>query len=316
MKRYVVFLAILCFPFAALGATNDFTRTLFVGTHGEDVRALQKFLNSDAQTRVAETGAGSLGNETDYFGSATKRALIKFQEKYRNEVLIPVGLTSGTGVFGPKTREKISALLTSSQKTDATALKEIPQITTEQGKVYLMFPSQYSGKAGTMITVLGAGFTTNDNTIYFGTKHAVIKASSQSGQSITFKIPEIPKGLYNLSVKNARGESNKEQWFIVTDGVSPEPKIEKTELGTVSRGDTVVIHGSGFLKNNNTIMVSGIGLFENVSSADGTSVSFVVPQNAFPVKFSPKATKQSFSISIRVLNENGVSNMGKLNLAL
>lgn len=98
-------------PMLVFASTNIFMRTLHAGMRGEDVRELQKFLNTDTETRIASVGAGSPGNETGYFGSATKRALIKFQEKYRAEVLVPIRLKFGTGILGAKTREKISALL-------------------------------------------------------------------------------------------------------------------------------------------------------------------------------------------------------------
>jgi len=71
-------------PILAVGtpATNTgvlaLTRDLSLGVNGEDVRALQKFLNAKGYT-VAQEGAGSLGNETTYFGPATKAAVIKFQ---------------------------------------------------------------------------------------------------------------------------------------------------------------------------------------------------------------------------------------------
>lgn len=86
----------------ALGGV--FARTLKMGMSGEDVRELQRFLNTDNETRVSLSGAGSLGNETNYFGPATHRALVVFQEKHRTEILSPLGLTRGTGVFGLKTR--------------------------------------------------------------------------------------------------------------------------------------------------------------------------------------------------------------------
>ena len=95
----------------AFSATSIFTRTLRAGMRGEDVRELQRLLNSDIETRIALLGAGSPGSETDYFGPATKSALIKFQEKYRAEVLTPIGLISGTGIFGLKTRERVNSLL-------------------------------------------------------------------------------------------------------------------------------------------------------------------------------------------------------------
>lgn len=313
MKNLAVIFLLLV-PGLVVSATTDFSRTLYVGMRGEDVRGLQKFLNMDTETHVAEVGAGSVGNETDYFGTATKRALIKFQEKYKEEILIPVGLTAGSGILGPKTREKITTLQASGSKEEI--LKEVPNLSVEPGDVYVMFPSQYSGKPGTMISISGAGFTLLDNTVYFGQNHAVIKASSWNGQSITFKVPDIPKGLYPLYVKNARGESNKEQWFVVTDGVSPEPKIDKFSSDVVSRGSTVSIVGSGFTAKENTILAGGVGLFKNVPSEDGKTLSFRVPENVFTATFSPTVKTPEFKIWVHVVNENGVSNGGNFTLKL
>lgn len=87
-----------------------FTRNLSVGSIGEDVRELQKFLNSHGFI-VALFGPGSVGNETNYFGNLTKSALIKFQENYKNEILVPLGLIRGTGYFGPATSAKVQALI-------------------------------------------------------------------------------------------------------------------------------------------------------------------------------------------------------------
>lgn len=106
--RAFILTTLIFVPFFTLA--TDFSRTLKVGMRGEDVRALQQFLNTVKETRVADTGAGSLGNETDYFGLATKRAVIKFQEKYRTEVLAPIGLAHGTGFFGEKTRAKVATM--------------------------------------------------------------------------------------------------------------------------------------------------------------------------------------------------------------
>jgi len=87
-----------------------FATTLKPGTEHPDVRYMQMLLN-DLGFTITLSGPGSKGQETMYFGEATKRALILFQERYAAEVLAPAGLTSGTGTFGPLTRGKFNALV-------------------------------------------------------------------------------------------------------------------------------------------------------------------------------------------------------------
>ncbi len=48
---------------------------------------------------------------TGFFGTLTQKAVIRFQEKYSSEILIPLGLTSGTGFVGPSTRAKINQII-------------------------------------------------------------------------------------------------------------------------------------------------------------------------------------------------------------
>lgn len=74
---------------------------------GTDVKQLQIFLNTHNFT-VSNTGPGSRGQETTYFGPATYRALVKFQEYYAKDILIPVGLSRGTGYFGVSTMKKVN----------------------------------------------------------------------------------------------------------------------------------------------------------------------------------------------------------------
>lgn len=79
-----------------------FKKNLSVGMTNNDVKALQMFLNTRGfiLTRV---GYGSIGNETSYFGNATRQALIKFQ-KANN-------IYPASGYFGPVTREFVNKIL-------------------------------------------------------------------------------------------------------------------------------------------------------------------------------------------------------------
>ena len=62
-------------------------------------------MNSDPKTLVAETGNGSPGRETDFFGNLTKRAVGKFQLKY---AVIASEADQGYGIVGPRTRAKLA----------------------------------------------------------------------------------------------------------------------------------------------------------------------------------------------------------------
>lgn len=97
---------------ASVGSCSyTFTRSLSTGSTGADVMNLQKFLNMSADTQVAAAGsAGGPGSETSYYGPATAAAVSKFQTKYSADILVPSGLTSPTGYFGPASMAKANAL--------------------------------------------------------------------------------------------------------------------------------------------------------------------------------------------------------------
>jgi hypothetical protein len=107
---------------------NTWTRSLSQGDTGLDVMKLQQFLNADAATQVAMSGAGSPGMETEYYGPATAAAVTKFQELYRADVLTPVNLVSGTGYFGPSTMAKANELCASAPTTPAPDLPDLPDV--------------------------------------------------------------------------------------------------------------------------------------------------------------------------------------------
>ncbi len=81
----------------------NFTLNHQMGDEGGEVMDIQKFLNAQGFA-VAATGAGSPGNETSYFGSRTQQAVVAWQNANAASVLAPVGLSAGTGYWGPSSR--------------------------------------------------------------------------------------------------------------------------------------------------------------------------------------------------------------------
>lgn len=105
---------------ASLLSSSDLT----VGSKGAAVMDLQKFLNASGYA-VATSGAGSAGNETTYFGNATKAALAKFQAAQ--------GISPAAGYFGAKTRAKLSAMGSASTGSTGTSTGSTGTVVTPSG---------------------------------------------------------------------------------------------------------------------------------------------------------------------------------------
>lgn len=85
-------------PYWNAPASLKFARDLTIGSVGEDVIELQRYLNHRGFT-VSREGHGSPGSETDYFGKKTQGALIRFQKAH--------GIAPASGFLGPITRKYI-----------------------------------------------------------------------------------------------------------------------------------------------------------------------------------------------------------------
>lgn len=95
-----------------LGASAyQFSEDLKLGSIGDEVQALQQFLNLKG-FKLADDGAGSPGQETNYFGPRTQAALIAYQEA-NPAILTNVGIMDGvgTGNFFASTREFVNNVL-------------------------------------------------------------------------------------------------------------------------------------------------------------------------------------------------------------
>jgi len=103
-----------------------------LGSRSDEVMKLQQALNNDSDTAVALSGAGSKGNETTFFGPATKAAVAKFQVKY--------GISPAAGYFGPLTRAKMNSLFASAPVTPVNppvvpGTPSVPQVPVAAGSL-------------------------------------------------------------------------------------------------------------------------------------------------------------------------------------
>ncbi|MBI2591364.1 MAG: peptidoglycan-binding protein [Candidatus Brennerbacteria bacterium] len=89
---------------SAVGAKiSSFARNMKFGSRGNDVSLLQQTLiDQNVYPEKLVTG---------YFGSLTKAAVVRFQEKYSEEILKPLDLAKGTGFIGSATRAKLNTII-------------------------------------------------------------------------------------------------------------------------------------------------------------------------------------------------------------
>ena len=85
---------------------SKFDRDLYYGqVNNSEVSRLQEFL------KIQEPEIYPEGLVTGNFLNLTRAAVIRFQEKYAEEILTPLGIEKGTGFVGPSTRDKINQIL-------------------------------------------------------------------------------------------------------------------------------------------------------------------------------------------------------------
>ena len=147
-------------PGDAVGSSSAgvFSRNMGIGSSGRDVQGLQQFLNQN-NCPVSQTGAGSPGQETTYFGQKTRQAVICYQQAN--------GITPAVGFVGPKTRAHLNSRIASPAALGAP-LPITPSLTTSD------FPTQ-TGATPRLLTV-STPLTLDHTTSYtLGDRHPTIR---------------------------------------------------------------------------------------------------------------------------------------------
>jgi hypothetical protein len=153
-SMFVAAFALTTSVHASAPAAN-FTVDQTIGSKGENVRALQVFLNAcpDTALAVPAGAAGSMGYESSTFGPATKMAVMAFQAK--------TGVNQ-TGYFGPMSRAKAAmgndcgtTTTTTTTTTTATTTAGLPAGCTSTSG----FSSTTGASCAVATTTLPAGCT-------------------------------------------------------------------------------------------------------------------------------------------------------------
>jgi peptidoglycan hydrolase-like protein with peptidoglycan-binding domain len=221
-QSFLLFIITLLFywPFVSMGFV--FEKNVAEGEEDLSIKNLQIVLNQDEKTQVAESGAGSPGLETNFFGARTRGALTRFQRLN--------SISGEYGLVGPKTRlalnrklaetyfaktststSEFSGQLLEIQKPfvlklpfgvrgNATRLadKKSPYLKRLEkkeesgnkkleivGKPKIVSLSPTRGVYGTRVTIKGENFTSVGNTIYTG--YSILKnISSSDKKTLTF----------------------------------------------------------------------------------------------------------------------------------
>ena len=289
MKKIVYITSILlCVPLSFAHAYT-FSKPLSIGTEGEDVLQLQKLLNQNQYTQIAQEGIGSPGNETNYFGQKTKDAVIRFQNMYAQEILIPNGLSSGTGFVGMSTLSFLNTL----QNQTVT-----PNTPLQYNTLSTSTPNQtlYEGIPQFLITKrvvqpnesVFVGSQNNLEEYDFLLNATVLKKKCRNEYTCELFIPKnIESGSYKLSTSNT---SWGEYQITVLDSKIKKPKVT---LKKINLTEDNLIKGKYFTPNITIYTMYGVFTSQTKN-------------NSFILKFPAEAVQNATSTKglFYIENEN------------
>lgn len=215
-----------------------FTRTLNIGSEGVDVLELQKVLNSNPSTLISETGIGSIGNESTFFGEKTKQAVIKLQNLYAKEILYPNGLNFGTGIVGMSTISLLNSLQNPSSEAPITQVKPQNTVQTPILVPNQFFISEKVTKAGSNIYV-GSQNKLSDLKFFMGSSELKKKCYTDFTCQLSIN-KNVKPGEYVLSTTSTLlGQTS----LLILDSSIKNPEIN---IKKVSLSKENIIKGKNF----------------------------------------------------------------------
>jgi peptidoglycan hydrolase-like protein with peptidoglycan-binding domain len=286
LKTFLLLLMVL--PIFASANNFIFNRNLSLGSVGQDVLELQKILNNDLDTQIASAGPGSKNNETDYFGPLTENAVIRFQNKYRNEILVPASLGSGTGFVGQLTRNKLNSTNFSGQNLNTgnfsinQSTQNTPQNNLDLSALQNLLLQQQQGINIVLISKntimpgeqVGIYLSDIDNSLeLYVDDEKITEAINKDGAIIIDKFPNIQDGVKSLTLRKDNYTSRAFPIKIISEK-NPAPIINSLKEGDVIvLGQEIIVEGQDFSENMK--IISSFGVFD-VNTISENKISFKI----------------------------------------
>lgn len=261
--------------FVSAGNDNKsfFSKDLKFGDNNKDVRELQKMLNANPLTEVTSYGTGSPGNETAFFGALTKKAVVKFQELYADDILSPLGLKKGTGFVGIATRLKLNSLI-------------------EAGKL----ESQTSS---------GSKIISSSSSSEFESQSSSSNSLSMS-QSASSESGSQTSSFASLSESSL---SSSGAVFFKSGFEAPGVRVYGTSEYQIKPGATISIIGEGFAPTGNIAHIGDGWLIKDIKTDSSSSLSLEIPKDLSVGKYdiwieNENGTSKSETIKIYIVVTN------------
>lgn len=204
-----------------------------------------------------------------------------------------------------------------------SAVVQIPQILFSTIDTTQLYTIQYTTTAGTVVFPfkLGPGAPTitaisnvfanpGDSVFLYGTNLVLVQSLSYAGAAITSSVSNIDGT--SLGFLMPADQTTDEVLLTTKSGsllfkIVATPTITGVSNENAHAGDSVYVYGT-YLKNIETFTFAGASITSSVSSADGSSVGFVMPSIS---SSGPVSITTSFGTATTVYNVNDV-NTGNL----
>lgn len=152
---------------------------------------------ADVSVIWGDSGSTNVSDQSIFLG-ANGFATLSFSHTY-----------TANGVYSP------TFIASNSNGANSRSTTVIVGTGTNSGQLSLTSLSPTSGSVGTTIVLIGAGFTTNDNTVHFGVGGRRNISSFANGTALSFTIPSV------LSTCDTQTSCSNTQTSVVTPGSYP-----------------------------------------------------------------------------------------------